>query len=120
MLRRHTAVVVMAVLYLGATACLPGDRAKTIIVTNQCQEAVWLRFTDRPEANDEQMTNRKAYEAGPGKTTTVKGSVLDPEDGLRGSMAVSATPDAIGRIVALPPSVGEEIRVTIAGDFCRM
>ncbi len=111
------AIAVMAFAFLGATACLPGDRAKTIVVTNQSQAAVWLRFTDRPEANEEQMKDRKAYEAVPGKATTVKGSVLDPADGLQGSMAVSAMPDLVGRIVALPPSMGEEIRVTIAGDL---
>lgn len=85
---------------------------------SQCQETVWLRFSDRPNATEEQMRERKAYEVVSEGLTTVKGSVLDPGDGQQGSMAVSRAPDVVGRIVMLPTSVGDEIRVTIASDLC--
>ena len=95
-----------------------GALDETILVTNACGETVWLRFTDRPEATEGQMLERKAYEARPDEMTTVNGSVLAPADGRQGSMAVSAASDVVGMISPLPLPVGEEIRVTVAGEDC--
>lgn len=111
-------LIVAVVAILVTPACLPGHRTKTILVTSQCPGIVWLRFADRFEATEEQMQERKSYEIKPDGLTSVEGSVLGREDGRPGSMAVSSDPNVVGTIVALPPAVGEEIRVTIASDLC--
>ena len=104
--------------FLLGSSCLPGHRTKEIRVTNQCQGTVWLRFTDQPNATQDQMLERKAYEAMAGGLTTVRGSVLAPPDGRQGSMAVSSTADLVGSIVPLPKPVNDETHVLVSGDLC--
>ena len=66
------------------------------------------------------MLERTAYEVSPGRVTTVKDSVMAPDDGRQGSVAVAHTPDVVGTISPLPYPVGDEIRVTVQGDDCQM
>jgi hypothetical protein len=115
---RWALVCIALVGVLFGSSCLPGHRAKEIRITNECQGAVWLRFTDRPEATPAQMLERKAYEATAGRLTTVRGSILAPPDGRQGSMAVSSIPDVPGSIVPLPNPVNDQIHVFVAGELC--
>lgn len=115
---RRVLVGLAVVAFLLGSSCLPGHRAKEILVTNQCQGTVWLRFTDRPNATPDQMLERKAYEATAGGLTTVRGSVLGPADGRQGSMAVSSTPVLVGSVVPLPNPVDDQIHVLVSGHLC--
>lgn len=100
---------------LALASCLPGDRTKDLLATSECTQTVWLRFHEDAGATTGDLQNQRPLRVDPG--TTVRDSIFDNDaDGI--SMAIAVSEHDVGRIVAVPHTEEDNVRVVISGEQC--
>lgn len=96
-------------------ACLPGDRAKTLIVSNQCSHEVWVRVRESGSAQPEDMATTRGERIAPGRAVAF--SVFDNDaDGL--TLSATAVDGAIGQLLPVPHSDDDRRTFDIRGPSC--
>lgn len=111
-MRRVPPLTVVALLVSG---CLPGDRAKDLKITSECVQPVWLRFYEEAGATAEIFQNERPLRLDPG--ATYDSSIFDNDpDGF--SIAVSSSEGEVGKVIVVPHTEGDAVRVVLGGEQC--
>lgn len=89
------------------SGCLPGDRAKSLKVTSECVQPVWLRFYEEASATADIFQDKRPLRLDPG--ATYDSSIFDNDtDGF--SIAVSPSEGEVGKVIVVPHSEGNDVR----------
>jgi hypothetical protein len=113
MVKRRWMSSIVATLLLGG--CFSGEPTKALIVTSECGRPVWLRVYEEAGAAAEVFEGRRPERLDAG--AVYESTVFDNDaDGI--SLAVSPTEGEVGRIIGVPHSEGDAVRVVLQGEQC--
>jgi hypothetical protein len=108
---------VLAFFWVFQAACIfPGDPAKTLVVTNQCKETVWLRVSDIGQADPTTMAAVSPRSMDPNGSPLSYNIFDNGPDGM--AVAVSTVPDQIGQVVHVPHTEGDTVSFVVTPDLC--
>ena len=112
--RSFTLLLVFVATVLGS-ACLPGDRGKTLWVANNCDKEVWIRVRESSTATAEDILTTQGEQIAPHERSRF--SVFDNDlDGL--ALSVSPIQSQAGKLTVVSHSEEPSRVFKIEGAIC--
>lgn len=107
------AVMLMGPLLL--QACVPSDRAKDLVIVNECGQVVWVRGSEVGQIEPSALSTQRPEAVG--ANSRLKSLAFDNDsDGI--SVAISRSADEVGKVVHLPHSDSDTVSFVVTPDQC--